>query len=494
MKKSGTTSFTTPEWVKDAVFYQIFPDRFAQGKGLYKPRHLEPWDSPPTEHGFKGGDLLGVVDRLDYLQALGITAIYFTPIFQSAANHRYHTYDYYRVDPLLGGNEALRTLLDECHRRGMRVVLDGVFNHASRGFFQFHDILENGLASPYLDWFMVNGWPLYAYDPQHRPNYAAWWGLRALPKFNLQTPEVRKFLLGVAGYWIEQGVDGWRLDVPGEIDDDSYWREFRQLVKARNPEAYIVGEIWHEAHRWLQGDQFDAVMNYLLTRACLGFFVGHGLNQALTSGAGYAPVDPLSAEGFASAIEHLLGLYAPQVNQVQLNLLDSHDTARFLTLARGDESALRLAVQFLMCFPGAPCVYYGDEVGMEGGRDPDCRRSFVWEEKRWNRGLLEHFRRCIALRKAYPALRRGEFRTLLAQNDLYCFARRLDKETVVCAFNTGASARELVIPVEGYLPGRAVLRGAWGEGEARVKAGRLVGPTLPPRTGMVLIENRSKGD
>ena len=187
----------------------------------------------------------------------------------------------------------MRRLLDECHRRSMRVVLDGVFNHASRGFFQFHDILENGLSSPYLDWFIVNGWPLYAYDSQHRPNYAAWWGLRALPKFNLQTPEVREFLLGVAGYWIEQGVDGWRLDVPGEIDDDNFWRDFRRVVKSRNADAYIVGEIWHEAQRWLQGDQFDAVMNYLLTKACLGFFVGHGLNQALTSGAGYAPVDPL---------------------------------------------------------------------------------------------------------------------------------------------------------------------------------------------------------
>lgn len=488
MNNPGTTSFTTPEWVKDAVFYQIFPDRFAQGTGLPKPRHLEPWDSPPTEHGFKGGDLVGVAEHLDYLQDLGINALYFSPVFQSAANHRYHTYDYYRVDPLLGGNEALRRLLDECHRRSMRVVLDGVFNHASRGFFQFHDILENGLSSPYLDWFIVNGWPLYAYDSQHRPNYAAWWGLRALPKFNLQTPEVREFLLGVAGYWIEQGVDGWRLDVPGEIDDDNFWRDFRRVVKSRNPDAYIVGEIWHEAQRWLQGDQFDAVMNYLLTKACLGFFVGHGLNQALTSGAGYAPVDPLSAESFAAAIEYLLGLYSTQINQVQLNLLDSHDTARFLTLARGDESALRLAVLFVMCFTGAPCIYYGDEVGMEGGRDPDCRRSFTWEAGRWNRDLRDYFKRCIALRKSHPALRRGEFRRLLAQRDLYCFGRRLDGETVVCALNTGASPHPLDIPVEEYLPARTVLHGAWDEGEARVRAGRLAGLTLPPRSGVVLVQ------
>ena len=403
MDKPVTTSCTTPEWVKDAIFYQIFPDRFAYSKAVPKPHNLEPWDSPPSEYGFKGGDLIGVAERLDYLQDLGITAIYFTPVFQSAANHRYHTYDYYSIDPLLGGNAALRTLLDEAHRREMRVVLDGVFNHASRGFFQFNHILENGTASPYLNWFVVNGWPLYAYDSQHKPNYAAWWGLRALPKFNLNTPAVREFLLGVARHWVQQGIDGWRLDVPGEIDDDSFWREFRSVVKGANPDAYIVGEIWHEARRWLQGDQFDAVMNYLLTRACLGFFVGRGLNQALASGAGYAPVDPLSAEGFDSALHCLLNLYPPWVNQAQMNLLDSHDTARFLTLARGDESALRLAVLFLMCFPGAPCIYYGDEIGMEGGRDPDNRRSFPWDTGRWNSTLLSYFKRCIALRKYRPS-------------------------------------------------------------------------------------------
>jgi glycosidase len=486
MDKPVTTSFTTPEWVKDAVFYQIFPDRFARSDRVSKPRHLEPWDSPPTEYGFKGGDLLGVVEHLDYLQDLGITAIYFNPVFQSAANHRYHTYDYYHVDPLLGGNDAMRVLLDESHKHNIRVVLDGVFNHASRGFFQFHHILENGLASPYLDWFTVNGWPLYAYDSQHKPNYAAWWGLRALPKFKLETPAVREFLLGVAKHWIEVGIDGWRLDVPGEICDDNFWREFRLLVKGANSEAYIVGEIWQEARHWLQGDQFDAVMNYLLTKACLGFFVGRGLNQALTSGAGYAPVDPLSAEGFDAALQHLLSLYPSQVDQVQLNLLDSHDTARFLTLARGDESALRLAVLFLMCFPGAPCIFYGDEIGLEGGRDPDSRRSFPWDVQRWNAPLLEYFKQCIALRKAYPALRRGEFHTLQAQGDLFCFGRRLNKETVICVLNTGDVARQIRVPVGGYLPNRATLQGEWGEGKARVREGLLTGLTVAARSGVVL--------
>jgi len=253
-------SVTTPDWVKDAVFYQIFPDRFARSEHLHRAGlQMEDWNSPPNSYGFKGGDLIGVTEKLDYLQDLGITAIYFNPIFSSAANHRYHTYDYTNVDPILGGDAALRRLLDEAHRRDIRVIIDGVFNHASRGFYQFNHLLENGPASPYLDWFQVQGWPLHAYEGHISPNYAAWWNLHALPKLNIQTPAVREFLLGVAQHWIEQGADGWRLDVPNEIDDDEFWREFRRRVKDANPEAYIVGEIWDDSRRWLQGDQFDAV-------------------------------------------------------------------------------------------------------------------------------------------------------------------------------------------------------------------------------------------
>jgi cyclomaltodextrinase len=484
--RSIAASFMTPEWVRDAVFYQIFPDRFAYSPMVPKPPHLEPWDSPPTEYGFKGGDLLGIVEHLDYLQDLGITALYMNPIFQSAANHRYHTYDYYHIDPLLGGDAAFRALLDKVHRRNMRIVLDGVFNHASRGFYQFYHLLENGAASPYQDWFIVNGWPLYAYDTNRQPNYAAWWGLRALPKFNIATPAVREFLLGVACHWVQEGIDGWRLDVPGDIADDSFWREFRRRIKAANPDAYIVGEIWDEAQRWLQGDQFDAVMNYLFTKACLAFFVGRALNTALTSGVGYHPIEPVGAEGFAAAIQHLLDLYPAPATQVQLNLLGSHDTARYLTLARGDESALHLAVLFMVCYPGAPCIYYGDEIGMEGNRDPDCRRAFPWDQRRWNSELREYVKRCITLRQAHPALRRGEYRTLFAQGDIYAFGRRLDGETLVCVLNVGSKPWELHVPVQGYLPEGAVLQGVWQEGKAMVRDGALTGLAVPARSGHVL--------
>jgi cyclomaltodextrinase len=190
------TSPETPDWVRDAIFYQVFPDRFARSEQVPKPSNLEPWDSTPTVHGFKGGDLLGVAEHLDYLQDLGVTAIYFNPVFQSAANHRYHTYDYYQVDPILGGNDALRTLLDQAHQRGMRVILDGVFNHASRGFFQFHHIVENGPASPYVDWFIVKRFPLRPYHaPKGQQGYESWWDLPALPAIGSN-------LASMAGGWM----------------------------------------------------------------------------------------------------------------------------------------------------------------------------------------------------------------------------------------------------------------------------------------------------
>ena len=242
-------TITTPEWVQDAVFYQIFPDRFAASTRVSKPSNLEAWDAPPTPSGFKGGDLLGVAEKLDYLRDLGITAIYLNPVFASTANHRYHTFDYYAVDPILGGNAALRELIDQAHARSIHIVLDGVFNHASRGFYQFNHALENGAASPYPDWFYFNkewlqaGRPLDAYprkrvkgDSREHLGYKAWWDLPALPKLNTDTPAVREFIFDVAKHWIDFGVDGWRLDVPSEIDDDSFWREFRRRVKSANPQ------------------------------------------------------------------------------------------------------------------------------------------------------------------------------------------------------------------------------------------------------------------
>jgi len=473
----------TPEWVKDAVFYQIFPDRFARSGRVVQPTNLEPWDSPPTPLGFKGGDLLGVADRLDYLQDLGVTAIYLNPIFQSAANHRYHTHDYYHVDPILGGDAAFHTLVEAAHARSIRIVLDGVFNHASRGFFPFNHILENGPASPYLDWFTVHGFPLHAYETRRKPNYAAWWGLRALPKLNTDNPQVREFIMQVAEYWLRQGADGWRLDVPLEITTPGFWEEFRQRVKGVNPEAYIVAEIWEEAIPWLQGQHFDAVMNYVFNRAALGFCGGPALDTAKRPG-GFR-LRPLSGAGLATQVKRILALYPWEVTLVQLNLLSSHDMPRFLTLVRGDKRRLRLAVLLQMTFPGAPCVYYGDEIGMEGGDDPDCRRAFPWDERVWDHDLRDWFRRCIALRHAHPALRRGTLRTLRADATTYAFVREWHGEAVCVALNTGEEETRLSLRARDVAPAGAPLRDLLS-GRTWPLTDRNLHLTLPPLSGVVL--------
>jgi len=450
--KTSNIKIKTPEWVKHAVFYQIYPDRFARSPRANPPLGIQfkPWGTSPEEQGFQGGDLYGVVDKLDYLQDLGITALYFNPIFSSASNHRYHTFDYMQVDPLLGGNEALRELLDEAHARNIKVMLDGVFNHASRGFWAFHHILETGGNSPYLDWFFVDGWPLrpYTSDKRHPTNYAAWWDLPALPKFNTDNPGVRAYIMEVARYWLAFGIDGWRLDVPAEIDDDGFWQEFRCVVKGANPEAYICGEIWAPAQRWLQGDQFDAVMNYLFSRSAMSFFGGHTLNK--TYNRNDLTIKAIDASAMSKKIDEMHGLYDWAINHVQLNLLDSHDTARALWIMGGDKSALKLCLLFQMTMPGAPCIYYGDEIGLSAGDDPHCRESFPWHTpKTWDNGLLTFYQQATKLRHNHPVLRTGSFEKLYAKGDVYGFVRRLDDVVAVVMFNAGTKKETVTVKVDG---------------------------------------------
>lgn len=481
----------TPEWVKHAVFYQVFPDRFARSPRTQHPRGItfKPWGSPPQEQDYQGGDLRGIVDKLDYLQKLGVTALYLNPIFASASNHRYHTYDYYQVDPLLGGNEALRELLDAAHARDMRVVLDGVFNHASRGFWAFHHILENGANSPYLDWFIVYDWPLrpYSSDPKHQPNYKAWWGLPALPEFNTENPGVRDYIFNVARYWIEFGIDGWRLDVPFEIDDDSFWQEFRRIVKAANPEAYLCGEVWWNAQRWLQGDQFDAVMNYLFMDAALCFFGANTLRTGYKRE--HLTLQGIGAEKFAKMIEHMHELYDWQINHAQLNLLDSHDTARALWILDEDESALRLCALFQMTMPGAPCIYYGDEIGLAAGDDPDCRGAFPWnQQERWNQGLLEFYRQITAMRHKYPVLRTGTFTPLFARDRLYAFRRQLEQKQAIVFFNTDTRIISQTLALQKKVEVRDILQ-VWPRTANRLYQvrGQSLELMLPAREAVVLM-------
>jgi neopullulanase len=491
----------TPGWVRDAVFYQIFPDRFAASERVPKPGPLELWDAPPTLHGFKGGDLRGIVERLDYLQDLGVSAIYMTPIFQSASNHRYHTYDYFHVDPLLGGDDALRELLDVAHGRGMRVILDGVFNHTGRGFWPFHHILENGAGSPYRDWFHIDLDVLEGrrefvpYPPREAPpgtalGYQAWWGLPALPKLNTDNADVREYLLSVAEHWLRFGIDGWRLDVPAEIDDPSFWAAFRQRCRAVRDDAYLVGEIWVTAPEWVSGDRFDALMDYPLAEAILGYVGGSSLDwDAVRAHNEYRHhVRPLDGAGFSARLVELLGIYDPDVVAVQLNLLSSHDTPRALTVLGGDHAAMRMAILLQCLLPGAPCVYYGDEIGMAGGIDPANRGSFPWDAGRWDDGLHAFTRAVIGLRAAEPAVRHGATAAIGSDGAAMALERRLDDSRLILALNPGEGEADLEVAVEGVADGRlepielaGVDAGPLGE----VRDGRArIG--LPARTGRVL--------
>ncbi|WP_249898663.1 alpha-glycosidase [Paenibacillus sp. PK3_47] len=386
--------FAAPEWAKSAVFYQIMPERFANGNPSNDPEGVEEWGGKPTRENFFGGDLQGIIDHLDYLEDLGITAIYLTPVFEAPTNHKYDTINYKKVDPHFGDIELLKKLVEEAHSKGIRIVLDAVFNHIGSNSIQFQDVIEHGEQSEYADWFHIHSFPVEVKDD--KPNYDAFGFFKEMPKLNTANPATKEFLLDIAEYWLKEiGMDGWRLDVANEIDHH-FWREFRTRIKQINPEAYIIGEVWTDSLRWLEGDQFDSVMNYPMTERLLE----------------YLNTDDMDAETFASHMGCILMRYPQQANEVLFNLMASHDTPRVLTMLGGDKQKLKLAIGFLLTFTGTPCIYYGDEIGLEGEGDPDCRKCMIWEEDKQDRDLHQWYKQLIHLRKAHTALSTGEIRFL----------------------------------------------------------------------------------
>lgn len=345
-----------PAWAQGAVIYQIFPDRFAKGDPQIDPPDVEDWDLAPTVTSKKGGDLQGVLDHFQHLLDLGVDALYFTPIFQAPSNHKYDTSDYYRIDPHFGSEETMRALVKLCHEHGIKVILDAVFNHCGAGFFAFQDLLAHGEDSVYAPWFNIESFPVRT----NPPNYETFGNqIATMPKLRTHHPPVRDYFQEVGVYWIREfGIDGWRLDVANEIDHE-FWRGFRRAVKEENPQTLIVGEIWHEASEWLQGDQFDSVLNYSLHYACLDYFAR----------------GTIRAESFAHRLAKVQINHPEAVNLALFNLLGSHDTERFLTACQGQVPKFALAVAFQLTYQGAPLIYYGDEVGLRGGNDPDCRRE-----------------------------------------------------------------------------------------------------------------------
>lgn len=461
---------TTPDWLQDAVFYQIFPDRFSNGNSFNDPANLAPWGAEPTIWNFMGGDLRGILQHFDYLLDLGVNALYLNPIFLSPSNHRYNTTDYYTIDPKLGTLTDFRALLDLAHRNHVRVVLDGVFNHCSRGFFAFSDLLENEEHSPYKDWFHVHRYPLDAYTPGDALHYEAWWKFKSLPKFNTNHPAVRKYILDVARYWIDFGADGWRLDVPNEINDDAFWADFRQVVKSANPEACLIGEIWTADPRWANETHFDGLMHYPVRDALLPCFNG---KENVTQ--------------FADKVEGLFNVY-PRENLFSMYLtLGTHDTERILTMLGGNLDKLKLAFQFLFAYPGAPAIYYGDEVGLEGGKDPDCRRAFPWDSADWKADLRPWFQNLIAARKERASLRRGGYTRLMVDetHGLYAFVRSLGQEKTLVVLNLSDQAANLRLPVRPHWQTGQTLQNLLDHQSVTVSSGKLH-LNLPAWSGLYL--------
>ncbi|MED0657185.1 alpha-glycosidase [Anoxybacillus ayderensis] len=422
--------FDAPSWVKDTVWYQIFPERFANGNPKLNPPYTLPWGSvDPTTTSFFGGDFEGIIERLDYLVELGINGIYFTPIFKAPSNHKYDTIDYFEIDPQFGDKQTFKRLVEACHEKGIRVMLDAVFNHSGYYFAPFQDVLKNGESSRYKDWFHIRHFPL---QTEPIPNYDTFAFVPEMPKLNTENPEVKQYLLDVATYWIREfDIDGWRLDVANEVDHQ-FWREFRQAVKAIKPDVYILGEIWHDAMPWLRGDQFDAVMNYPFTNGALNYFAkGH-----------------VRASEFANTIVHVWHNYPQNVNEVAFNLLGSHDTPRILTQCDEQKEKVKLMFTFQLSFSGSPCIYYGDEIGLTGGQDPLCRKCMVWEKEKQDRDLFAHVQTLISLRKQYRALRFGEFHVLETNDETnhIAYVKTYEDETIVCVLNNGEAPLEWTVP------------------------------------------------
>lgn len=464
--------WAAPEWARDAVFYQIFPERFFNGDPANDPPGAAPWDTPPTRECFLGGDLAGIRARLGYLEQLGVGALYLTPFFKARTNHRYDTSDYLAIDPAAGTLDDFHALVHDAHRRGIRLILDAVFNHCGDGFWAFEDVVQHGAASPYAEWFVVDSYPI----TQAPPSYQTCGGAAFLPKLNHANPAVREYFLRVTRYWLEQGADGWRLDVPWKVPMD-FWRAFREEVLRTRPDAYIVAEEWRSAAPWLGGDTVHGVMNYRLRSAILD----------------YCAWDHMDAEDFDTELAQLRvehGASAPY----HLTLLGSHDTPRILTVCGGDDERARLAAIFQFTYIGIPMIYYGDEIGMAGENDPLCRAGMIWDERQWQLRLRHTYSRLIALRRQHAALTRGDFETLWAFNGVYAYRRWLDEDSVVVVLNPRETRQNVRIP----LGGAARLATTWEDsltGERfSARDGALALDQLPSRAGYALLPLKGADD
>lgn len=411
------------EWMKNAVFYQIFVDRFNRGDFNKADSYINiSWGDKVAPKSFAGGDLKGITEKLPYLAELGITALYLTPVFTSVSNHKYDIEDYYNIDPMFGTNDDLKELVNKAHSLGIKVVLDAVFNHVSERLSQFRDVVEKGRDSKYYDWFIIHG----NKPVKERRNYETFASCSYMPKLNTSNPDVQKYLTDIATYYIrEYDTDGWRLDVADEISQD-FWRIFRTAVKTAKNDAVIIGENWHDAYRNLRGDQHDSIMNYAFTKVALDYF----------------SYETKNAEGTAHKMNELLMRNKEGVNKMMLNLLDSHDTDRFFTCVKENRALAKQALTMLFFYQGTPCIYYGTEVLLPGGYDPDCRRCMPWDKTGENgeyADVYQLIKKLAAFRKKEP-LGDGIYR-YTAEDDMLVMTCKTDAHTYKLIINHTAKQR-----------------------------------------------------
>lgn len=424
--------FEVPEWAANKVVYQIFPSRFA----ATEPVDKELWyKAPITPMDDLHGNLRGIIEHLDDIQNLGIDVLYMTPIFQSDSCHKYDTTDYYQIDPSFGTTEDLKELVQKAHERGLKVVLDAVYNHTGRKFFAFADILENGEKSKYRDWYFIDGFPLKS-EWGEIPNFKCFGYYGGMPKLNLKNPEVEKYITDVACYWIKEcDIDGWRLDVGDEISH-FFWKNFRKAVKAVKKDLLIIGEIWHYAGDFLEGDEWDTVMNY-------PFYLN--LIDLLAD-------EKITVSQFVQNLGYLKGRLNKNCYPLMWNLIDSHDTARFLHLCNDNKKKQHLAAAFQLLLPGMPMIYYGDEYAMPGANDPDCRRGMYWDEEYQDKEMYEWYKRLIQVRKSHACIVEGELDGIVTEDEegTVVLIRKNGEETIAMIFNCSSSAKKFNAYTEKY--------------------------------------------
>ena len=455
-----------PDWVYGSVMYQVFPERFANGRSEINPENTVEWGSVPTRLDFQGGDLYGVIDKLDHIDSLGVNILYLNPIFLSGSTHKYDSWDHFKVDPTLGGDNGLRDLISNCHDRNIKVILDCSLNHVHPRHFAFQDIVKNGENSEYKNWFTIFDYPvrlihrphLYAntykvgWDgneeeykrylektfeetkvpvevrdddgPIVEPSYKAWWGVPDMPKVNFESKEARQWALDVTKHWIENfDIDGWRMDVAKELDF-SFWKEFRDIAHKANKETLLISEIFGDTSQWLQGDRFDGTMNYSFREAMTDYFATKRINN----------------KEFADSLANLYSMYSFEALSSCQNLLSSHDVKRFLNRCGNEEDGILGAIFLQATFPGIAGIYYGDEIGLGGADDPFNREPFPWHsEESWNSTILDYTKKLMNIKKSSSIFKYGRFELLDDNEQFVAFRRILKDESMLCIINRSKS-------------------------------------------------------